>query len=118
MDQKPMSMSVGTMVCATERAKSAVNTWISLASRVIDDDEKSERLERNLCKACHYAPYRVGGACIVTRPCMCCGKVETYPSTNTDVLCAECAVAGELCKHCGGDINMRVRRKEWPVPHV
>ena len=37
-----------------------------------------------------------------------------YSSTNTDRLCMDCAKKHHLCKHCGGDISMRARRKDWP----
>lgn len=113
MEQRPMVMNVGNMVGATERAKARVQSWIDLALEVSTDARGKERLAAQECKACFYAG-RIGGAAITNRPCMACGETQTYGSTNTDVLCRPCASGGQLCKHCGGDVELRARRRTWP----
>jgi hypothetical protein len=110
-------MNKGNMIVATEKAKARVNAWIQKAAEVQDDARRKERIKRHECKACFYID-RLGGAAMTTRPCMGCGKDEMYGSTNTDVLCMNCARTHELCKHCGGDREIRVRRKEWPEPET
>jgi len=115
MEQKPMVMNIGNMVMATERSKAKVNSIIELANTIQKDERKKERIKRHECKGCFYTS-RIGGSAMTYRKCMSCGKNVLYSSTNTDVLCLECAATGGLCKHCGGDIEMRVRRKEWPKP--
>lgn len=109
-------MNKGNMIGATERAQQRVKAWLEHAVKVQADARKAERLAALECKACFYAP-GLGGAAMTYRPRMSCGSRELYCSTNTDVLCASCATAGDLCKHCGGDREMRARRKAWPVAY-
>ena len=116
MEQKPQVMSKAHMVGATERAARQVQAWADHAASVQADNRKEERLAQMECKACFYAE-RMGGASMTYRACMCCGSRELYGSTNTDVLCAPCASAGKLCKHCGGDLQMRSRRRTWPAAY-
>ena len=116
MQQRPIVMNKGNMIGATERAKARVKSWAELAAEVESDARKADRLKRHECKACFYAS-RIGGAAMTTRPCMSCGSEEMYGSTNTDVLCMGCATTHGLCKHCGGDLEMRARRKDWPEQH-
>ena len=113
MEQRPKVMSVGGMIGATELAKRRVQGWLDLAAEVQGDAKKPERQARLECKACFYGG-RLGGAAITSRACMSCGSKEFYSSTATDVLCKLCAANTGLCKHCGGDREMRVRRKGWP----
>ena len=117
MRQRAKKLNTGNMISDTYRAKDYYNSWIELANKATSDTDKAERLKRHECKACFYGG-RIGGATITTRPCMCCGKEEHYGSTNTDVLCLDCAKKHKLCKHCGGDIEMRIRRKDWPVAEL
>ena len=116
MEQRPKAMNKGNMIGATERAQRRVKAWLDYAAEVSVDARNADRLKRLECKACFYAS-RIGGAAITVRPCMSCGSREHYGSTNTDVLCSKCANAGDLCKHCGGDREMRARRKTWPTAY-
>ena len=116
MEQRPQVMNKGNMISATERAQQRVKAWIAHAAEVQADARKAGRLTSLECKACFYSG-RIGGAAMVYRPCMCCGGRELYASTATDVLCAPCAIAGDLCKRCGGDRELRTRRKTWPAAY-
>jgi hypothetical protein len=69
MEQRPIAMNKGNMIGASERAKARVKSWMQLADDVIEDTEKSERLNRHECKACFYSS-RIGGAAMTYRPCM------------------------------------------------
>jgi len=117
MELKPAIMNKGNMICVTERAKARVKAQIALVEEILIDARKLERLKRHECKACFYNG-RIGGSAMTARECMCCGEIQYYGSTATDVLCMTCAVKHKLCKHCGGDLEMRTRRKEWPVPEM
>ncbi len=112
MNQRPAVMNVGNLTAWTERAKQRVQAWVDLANRATMDTLKTDRLERHECVACFYSS-KIGGAAMTYRPCMSCGTDELYGSTATDVLCLQCAVAHRLCKHCGGDLEMKVRRNAW-----
>lgn len=109
-------MSVIHMISASERAKSCVQSWIDLALEVSTDSRSKERGEAQECKACFYAS-RIGGAAVTSRACMRCHQKQHYGSTSTDVLCKTCARDGMLCKHCGGDMEMRARRRNWPAAY-
>lgn len=108
-------MTPGHMVQATHMAKLRVAHWVKLADDVSKDVRKAERLAKQECKACFYSD-RLGGAAMTQRDCMCCAKPNWNSSTNTDVLCLPCAQEHGLCRHCGGDLNMKERRKGWPTP--
>ena len=91
-----------------------LNDTLEHAKNLETDPRKAERIEKSECVVCFYGS-RIGGASMTNRECMSCGKNELYPSTATDVLCMGCAKKHDLCKHCGADIKLRVRRKVWPA---
>lgn len=101
------------MVRASQRSRSLVQSLLETARRIDADEDRDARLKKMLCKACHY-PSRLAGQAITCRRCAGCGSEEVYSSTDTCVLCRPCAVQSELCRRCGGDLHMRVRRRVWP----
>lgn len=114
MIRKSPNMNRCNMVAWTERAKASLAGWLKLANDANYDTRQAERLKRHECIACFYGG-RVGGSAMTKQSCMCCGKDELYSSTCTDVLCMPCAEKHSLCKRCGGDLEMRARRRDWPV---
>ena len=114
MEQKPAIMNKGNLISNTEFSKRRLINTLEHAKELKEDPRKKERMQANECKVCFYGS-RIGGASMTNRECMSCGKDELYASTATDVLCMDCAKKHKLCKHCGADIELRVRRKEWPV---
>lgn len=118
MKRQPKVMNKGNMIGATERAKEYVRRTIEEAKEVETDARRKERIEAHECKACFYRS-RMGGAAMTSQDCMSCGDEQMYGSTNTDALCMTCAMEHGLCKHCGGDLEMRTRRRDWPeAPNV
>lgn len=117
MERRPLLMSKANMIGWTERSKAFVTEQIELAKRIIEDTEKAKRIAKQNCKRCFYGS-RFGGQAITEQPCMCCHKSMMYGSTATDALCMDCAKENALCKCCGGDIELRARRKDWPVAKV
>lgn len=115
MEQRKAVMNRGNMISDTALAKHLVKSAVDRARRIEEDAQRGERRRAQLCKACFYFP-RMGGAAITHRRCMSCDHLETYGSTNTDKLCLGCAQEGELCKRCGGDIELREGRRQWPAP--
>ena len=104
------------MVRATESAADHVRHILAKAEAVEHDIDKGARIEAGMCPACHYLLNRAGGASITHQPCAMCGADQSYASTATDVLCLACAREHSLCKRCGGDREMRPRRRNWPTP--
>lgn len=114
-DYPRRKMTPGNLQGWTARYKERMNSIVELARKLEADPEKEQRLVQSLCRMCYYGS-RLGGCAIKGEECMCCGALQTYGSTNTDALCLECAKETKLCKHCGGDVELRVRRKTWPEP--
>jgi hypothetical protein len=110
---RPTRMDVCHMVNATGMAKHHVEHILKLANAIQNDTCREERLKKHECIACFYGSH-IGGASITEQPCGLCGKTEYYCSTSTDDICMECAKEHHLCKHCGGDLDMKVRRRNWP----
>lgn len=76
---------------------------------------ESKRGVNGECKACSYLfPDRIGGSAMTETVCGICEKPMLFGNTCTDVLCIECAELNLLCKHCGGDVDLKVRRKHLP----
>ena len=103
------------MVRATNQAEAHVERVIALAAAMDEDIDKPARIARGLCPSCHYDGARMAAAACTTQPCAACGVPQSYGSPATDVLCLPCATEHSLCKRCGGDREMRVRRRKWPT---
>lgn len=98
----------------TGRSKGKVEKQIERANNMANDTRRDERIESCECVACFYTP-ECGGSAMSNRECGLCGRPIYSGSTNVDVICKQCAQENRLCKHCGGDIDMKVRRKNWPI---
>ena len=103
--------------CSIERANGRANihveTIVRRAKDYTEDPRRNQRLDAAECVACHYR-MRVGGATTTRRPCGICGRTIRSPNTDIGVMCAECAKANGLCKHCGADVELKTRRKSRP----
>ena len=116
MERRRRKMDVASMTSSTALSRSRMDATLRLAAKFQEDPQKTERLAASLCIPCFYSS-ALGGAAMTQEPCMCCGVVQMYGSTNTDALCLKCAQETHLCKHCGGDVELRVSRKNWPSAH-
>lgn len=114
MERKAASFDRVSMVRATNNSLCYAEAALKTAENIRLDPNKAERIAKSQCKSCFYVLGRIGGAAMTQQPCACCGENQTYGSTNTDNLCLECAKKHQLCKHCGGDINLRAKRRNWP----
>lgn len=102
----------------TGRSREIFSDLIKRAEKAQNDSEKDVRLSKQLCISCHYILGRIGGAAMTQQPCACCLEGQWYGSTVTDELCLDCAKKHNLCKRCGGDIDMRQGRRKWPEPRA
>lgn len=101
-----------TIEHSTWSAKIRIDRTIGMAEKYKTDPDKKERLEYNLCPVHYYNEDRVGGAVITKIECAICGKELSFSNTCVDMLCDKCASELNLCKHCGGDIDAKKRRKQ------
>jgi len=103
------------MADATARAQRYRDDLLTRAEAMRADPARLERRASGLCGRCHYGAARIGGAAMVMQPCAACWVEQRSGSTNTDALCQPCADRHDLCKHCGGDREMRSSRRDWPA---
>lgn len=78
----------------------------------IKDLNKDSRIKEQECRYCFYQD-RIGGAAMTNNNCENCEKEMMFGSTSTDCTCLACAQSLGLCKHCGGDIDMKTKRDGW-----
>lgn len=80
------------------------------------DARKAERERAGECRACYYLNgARWGGASMTAWSCGLCGDNNIHGSTNTPRVCKECSDKHIICAQCGGDREMRERRRKWPT---
>lgn len=114
MDRKATVFTPAELKAVTERNTWRVDHILRQAKKLSEDASKAERLSAQFCKQCFYSE-GIAGQAFTSQPCACCHRPQIYPSTNTDALCAACATAHSLCKHCSGDIEMNPARSKWPA---
>lgn len=96
---------------ATAQAKHYIGKCRSTLRRIDEDPDREKRLKRQECGFCHYMAGKIGGAAVTTAPCGICDRQVSSGNTCIAALCLDCAKRLGLCKHCGGDIEMKHRRK-------
>lgn len=105
MKYKAAEFSDRSIAMATASARRRIESTLKLAEKLTNDPDSDHRHEHSLCKACHYFT-QIGGAAMTEKPCAACGADQMYGSTNTDNLCVPCAKTNNLCKHCGGHMDL------------
>lgn len=105
IDRKPIDLC--SVLRATDRAQEAARIY----AECTNDPRRPERLEVQECRVCFYARSRIGGATCSEAPCGLCGKMLYSGNTCVDVLCKDCARDKRLCVLCGGDVEMKNRRR-------
>ena len=99
---------------ATEMANYIAKESIRHTTEYMADSQKEKRLQDGECKTCFYfRSGRIGGAAMTTSNCEVCNKEMSFGNTNVDRICPSCSKEHSLCVRCGGDILMRVRRKDF-----
>lgn len=100
---------------ATNIAKERSLEYTRMAERFDGDTDKKERLSECKCKSCFYFFHsRMGGAAMTTIDCGICDKETLFGSTAVEPICKDCARENSLCVQCGGDLDMKIRRKPYP----
>lgn len=75
----------------------------------LKDPEKKTRLSAQECQYCFYVDSRIGGCACTDWKCKECGKEQIAGSTCVPMYCADCALKGGMCRHCGAEINLKTR---------
>lgn len=101
-----------TRLTLSEVLTRTANNRESLANarQMVDDPEREKRLKAQECILCFYS-LKAGGSAVSYVVCGLCDEEVGSGSTNVPRLCPDCARAHRLCGHCGGDLEMKGRRK-------
>lgn len=110
MERQPWKMDPYTLETATRMAKYRLEHYLDHYEKLTKDPKKKQRKSEQVCLVCYYTE-RIGGAAMTAQPCGNCKKTQWYGSTATNVLCQPCATTLKLCKQCGADIELKIRRK-------
>ncbi len=113
MTKAQRKVDSASVTSATDMAINICQDMVKAVMGFLTDPlAKERRNHAGECKKCFYIyPARIGGSAMTMEPCGVCGKEVWYGNTSTDRLCMTCALEHKLCKHCGGDVEMRPRRK-------
>lgn len=95
---------------ATHRAKNSIADIKELVNNYNNDPSKNTRLKVNECIYCFYGN-KWGGSGYTEASCYICKDPMMFSSTYTDKLCKECSIKYKSCRHCGADIELKIRRK-------
>lgn len=115
MEQRKAKIDRVSIAHANGNARRYARSYMERVDNFRSDKLKAERLEKHLCKTCHYFfKARIGGSAMTSRQCGLCDEVMQFGSTATDPICLSCAKENGLCKQCGGDIDAKERRKPYP----
>lgn len=95
------------------RAAQRVSDRLSQLAILATDANAAKRRARCVCQACEYLNVgRLAGQAFTAWNCRLCREPQpSHPNTAVPALCAGCAEAFELCVECGGDREMRHRRR-------
>ena len=70
------------------------------------DENREERLEKQLCKTCMYINNDIMVMDAFTHSfCKNCGKEMVFVNSDIDIFCPECAKKLNICKHCGSALD-------------
>lgn len=113
MEHDRIKTDIATFQNNTWHSKDRYAAIIERAAKLLADPDKANRVKASECVVCFYGS-KIGGAAITSQPCGLCGEMMDFGSTCTDNFCLKCASEHSLCKHCGADVNLKTRRKDWP----
>lgn len=104
-------------LASIERNTGYAKQWLDAMAECVTlmDEDKDKHVRHSIaeCQYC-YRPYghgRQGGTVTTRVQCGLCDTILAHNNTCVDVLCLDCAKANQLCKHCGGDVDMKRRRR-------
>ena len=84
---------------------------IARAMSYLTDPERSKRREAGLCVYCFYRGSQMTGQAFTKWNCRACLQDQgMWPNTGTPMICNFCSDKHKLCKSCGADLFLRVKR--------
>jgi len=110
MNKLPIKFNRAIYTSITNTNKRQMRDIIDKADKLKKDLEKNERLKSQECSVCFYIKGRVSGATTTETQCGICSDKITHNNTAVDCICKKCSSEHDICVHCGGDLNNKVRR--------
>lgn len=80
------------------------------------DQEHDARKLRSECKTCYYLRGGVAGQAFTRWTCILCGDERQHHNTMTPRVCEPCAKLAKVCVLCGGDVDLKAKRKNRKMP--
>lgn len=99
-----------TIESATGHANGYVNSMKSSVANFDNDPERDKRLSESRCVVCFYERF-AAHATACSRQCGLCDEKLSVGNSRVPVLCVACATKNGLCAMCGGDMELKHRRK-------
>jgi hypothetical protein len=96
-----------------------VHDFIARGLEAANDGKKAERLSACKCIYCFYLNRgRLVGHGFTAWKCLACDFEGQHSNTGVPRYCETCSAELNLCIECGGDLEMRYRRKVVRVRKV
>lgn len=86
-----------------------VSDVIEKALRVSADIERPARLAARQCKGCFYQGATLATQAFTDWVCKLCPRTGQESTGDVPYLCQSCSESFDLCRKCGGDIDMERR---------
>jgi hypothetical protein len=108
-----MPLDINRLRTTTSYNRKHLDEWIDNAERAYTDADRKGREAHQRCRWCHYARAgRVALQAFTEWTCIVCDVAQPpHHNSNHPKVCVACACANNLCTECGGDFDMRDRRK-------
>lgn len=93
------------------RFKSTLEKYARLVKEVTEDPDRLVRIATDKCRMCHYSNRNtLAGSALTRFYCKICALPVWHHNTSVDCLCRGCSGHFELCRTCGADINLNLKR--------
>jgi len=91
--------------------KEQIDFNVARALQYLSDPDKRKRLESGNCIACFYGGSSLAGQAFTDWNCRACLKDQaSWPNTNPPIVCDACSKKHKICKGCGADLHLRIKR--------
>lgn len=84
-----------------------------LADKLASDPDRPARMQKGCCTWCYYRPGPMVCNAVTKKPCDICDTPMQFGNSNVDAVCENCSKEHGICRQCGGDLNLKIRRKPF-----
>lgn len=91
---------------------------VKLGQQIDFDEHRQKRQTELKCLLCYYSPPGIAGQAFTGRLCGICDRDMQFATTDTDMICGECATIHKLCRHCSANRELRTNRNDYTFAPV